>query len=129
MCIRDSLCLIAFLAAPSLYGAEEYTWWIDPCTPALAKSTACETDDASLGRWALEAWQRESSSAIVFKRSPTEEDARIRIHWAGGTDSLYGETKPIFVAAYFTGSHADEREQSATLAAVARIVARHLSPQ
>lgn len=92
------LCLIAFLAAPSLYGAEEYTWWIDPCTPALAKSTACETDDASLGRWALEAWQRESSSAIVFKRSPTEEDARIRIHWAGGTDSLYGETKPIFVA-------------------------------
>jgi len=50
-----------------------------------------------LGRWALEAWQRESSSAIVLKESSNEEHARIRIHWAGGADRLYGETRLVMV--------------------------------
>jgi len=75
----------------------EFTWWIDPCTAAVARSTACEADDAGLGQWALDAWQRESGNAIVFKKSPNEAHARIRIHWAGGADRLYGETKLLMV--------------------------------
>jgi hypothetical protein len=91
--VRASLLLIFFIATANLQAAEEYTWWIDPCAPTTAKSTACEPDDVILGQWALEAWQRESRDAIALKKSPTEEHARIRIHWAGGTDSLYGETQ------------------------------------
>jgi hypothetical protein len=95
--VRATLLFILFVIAINLHAAEEYTWWIDPCVPAIAKSTACEPDDVILGRWALEAWQRESNDAIALKKSPTEEHARIRIHWAGGTDSLYGETQPAMV--------------------------------
>jgi hypothetical protein len=93
--IRVPLCLIAF--AVFLHAAEEYTWWIDPCTPAAVKSTGCQAGDAELGRWALEAWQRESNGALIFRPSPTEEHARIRIHWAGGANSLYGETQRIMI--------------------------------
>jgi hypothetical protein len=95
--VRPLLLLAFLLRATSLHAAEEYTWWIDPCNPALAKSTACEPADATLGRWALEAWKRESNNAITLKESATAEHARIRIHWAGGTDSLYGETQPALV--------------------------------
>ncbi len=93
-----AILVFAFLVSfAPLYAAEEYTWWIDPCFPAVAKSTACEPDDATLGQWALEAWQRESNNLITLKKSLTEEHARIRIHWAGGTDSLYGETQAAMV--------------------------------
>ncbi len=89
--------LLVFLAASSVLAAEEYTWWIDPCTADLARSTACEADDATLARWALEAWQRESNNAVTFKKSAGEAHARIRIHWASGADRLYGETKLVMV--------------------------------
>lgn len=91
MAIRLTFCLIALAAF--LHAAEKYTWWIEPCTPAVAKSTGCQTGDPQLGRWALEAWQRESNGGLVFKPSPTEELARTRIHWAGGASGLYGETR------------------------------------
>lgn len=91
-------CLILFFAgAACLAAAEEYSYWVEPCTPALAKSTSCTAGDTELGRWALEAWQRESNGALVFKPSATEDQARIRVHWAGGTSGLYGETQPILV--------------------------------
>jgi hypothetical protein len=89
--------LVLLLAAASLQAAEEYTWWIEPCTPALAKATACQADDVTLARWALEAWQRESNNAIAFRKSANQEHARIRIHWAGGADRLYGETRLVTV--------------------------------
>lgn len=92
--IRTFLAILALAA--SLRAAEEYTWWIEPCTTALAKSTACETDDPTLARWALEAWQSESAKTLVFRSAP-EEHARIRIHWAGGAVQLYGETQPAVV--------------------------------
>jgi hypothetical protein len=88
---------IILALAGTLHAAEEYTWWVDPCTPALAKSTACEPGDSTLGRWALEAWQRESNGAMTLRQSATAEHARIRIHWASGADSLYGETQAAMV--------------------------------
>ena len=90
-------CLFALLLLAGLCPAEEYPYWIDPCTPDAAKSTACEPGDPELARWALEAWQRESNGAVVFVRSPTEEHARIRLRWANGATSLYGETQGVTV--------------------------------
>jgi hypothetical protein len=88
--------LIYLLAcAAVLPAADEYSWWIEDCTPALARSSGCEAGDPELGRWALEAWQRESGGAIVLKKSPGEEHARLRIHWTNGTAQLYGETQPF----------------------------------
>jgi hypothetical protein len=98
--VRKSLLLIPFLAAAgaaTLGAVEPYSWWIEPCTTAAAKATGCQAGDAALGQWALEAWQRESGNAITLSKSPGEEHARIRIHWVGGTDGLYGETQPTTV--------------------------------
>lgn len=91
---RILLCLVAFAAI--LPAAEEYSFWIEPCTPETARATGCEPGDPELGRWALESWQREAGGAITLKKSPTEDHARLRLHWASGK-SLYGETEPILV--------------------------------
>jgi len=77
--------------------ADEYTWWIEPCTPEAAKTTGCAAGDEQLGEWALTAWQKESNGAIVFKKSASQSSARIRIHWANGAMNLYGETRPMEV--------------------------------
>jgi hypothetical protein len=77
--------------------AQEYSWWIDACTPDDAKTSGCEPGDAELGRWALEAWQRESKGALVVRKSPTEAHAQIKIHWVNGASNLYGETVPELV--------------------------------
>lgn len=95
MIVRCLLCLIVF--ATLLPAAEEYSYWIEPCPPETARSTSCQPGDPELGRWALEAWQRESAGAFVLKKSPSEEHARLRLHWANGTHNLYGETEPILV--------------------------------
>jgi hypothetical protein len=93
--MRILLVLLAF--ATVLPAAEEYSFWIEDCAPETARSTSCEPGDPELGRWALEAWQRESGGAIVLRKSSGEEHARLRLHWANGTSSLYGETQPIMV--------------------------------
>jgi hypothetical protein len=89
--------MLALLAGFPVAAAEDYTYWIEPCTPSLAHSTSCSATDSELGRWALEAWQRESNGRIAFRPAASAAEARIRIHWAGGADSLYGETQPIMV--------------------------------
>ena len=89
------LLLLAF--ALSVSAADKWSWWIEPCTPAAAQRTACHAGDPELGRWALEAWQRESNHGIVLEKAAGENDARVRIHWAGGADGLYGEAQPITV--------------------------------
>jgi hypothetical protein len=81
----------------ALHAAEEYTFWVDPCTGEAQRATACSPGDDQLGAWAFEAWQRESKGAITVKKSPTEAHARIRIHWANGALNLYGETQPLTV--------------------------------
>ena len=89
--------LLVLVCATLLPAAEEYTYWIEDCTPAAGKSTSCEAGDPELARWAMEAWQRESGGAIVLKKSASEEHARLRLHWANGTSNLYGETEPVMV--------------------------------
>ncbi len=91
-------CLVfVFAFAALLPGAEEYTYWIEPCPAETARTTGCQTGDPELGRWALEAWQREAGGAIVFRKSATEEHARFRLHWVNGSSGLYGETEPMLV--------------------------------
>ena len=77
--------------------AEKWTWWVQDCTPATAKQTACAPGDTELAQWALEQWQRESGGLITLEKSPTEDAARLRLHWAGAATGLYGETEPISV--------------------------------
>lgn len=89
--------LLIAVATATLSAAEEYTWWIEPCTAETAKATGCAAGDEQLGEWALEAWQRESVGAVVFRKSVSQMNARIRIHWANGAMNLYGETRPIDV--------------------------------
>jgi len=90
------VCCLVFFAAV-LSAAEEYTYWIDECTPEAARATACDADDPQLGQWALEAWQRESKGAVTFRKSASAAHARVAIHWANGATSLYGETVPLVV--------------------------------
>jgi hypothetical protein len=92
---RVSIYLLACAAA--VQAAEEYTWWVEDCTPAVAHNTSCEAGDTDLGRWALEAWQRESGGAVTLRKSPSAEHARLRLHWANGAAHLYGETEPVMI--------------------------------
>jgi hypothetical protein len=89
--------LLALTFATLLPAAEEYSYWIQPCPPDTAKSTSCEAGDPELGRWALEAWRRESGGLIALRKIDSEEHARLRLHWANRTLNLYGETEPIMV--------------------------------
>jgi hypothetical protein len=93
--LRRFLLFAAFAAA--LPAAEEYTFFVDPCTPEAARATGCEAGDTELARWAFEAWQRETNGAIVFRKSDSPAHARITIHWTNGQASLYGETVPTVV--------------------------------
>ena len=93
--LRTVFTLVVF--ATALQAAEEYTYWIEPCSPETAHATGCEAGDPELGRWALEMWQRESGGLIVVKKSATEEHARLRMHWVNGSSGLYGETEPLTV--------------------------------
>lgn len=89
--------LLPLILCFTLRAAEEYTYWVEPCTKELAAATACAPGDEQLGAWAFEAWQRESKGALVFNKSPAEAHARIQIHWANGAMNLYGETRPVLV--------------------------------
>jgi hypothetical protein len=89
--------ILLLLTASLLPAAEEYSWWVEDCPAATARSTGCESGDPELARWALEAWARESAGSIVLKKSPVESRARLRLHWANGQMNLYGETQPILV--------------------------------
>jgi hypothetical protein len=87
--------LLLCAAAMLLPAAEEYTYWVEPCAPPDARDSGCEAGDPELAKWALEAWARESGGAIMLRKVADEPSARIRVHWASGTSSLYGETEPM----------------------------------
>ena len=91
--MKARLLLLALLSAFVARAAEVYPYWIQPCP----EHSACEAGDPQLAQWAFEAWQRESNGAIVFQKSPNEQHARIRLRWADGSMSLYGETEPLAV--------------------------------
>jgi hypothetical protein len=89
--------LLAALLLAGCAGAETWSYWIEPCTSELAKQAGCTSADAELGVWALEAWQKAAAGALRVVATPEENRARIRIYWAWGTQSLYGEARPIVV--------------------------------
>jgi hypothetical protein len=88
--------LAGMLLAGCAFG-ETWSYWIEPCTTELAKQAGCTSADAELGVWALEAWQKASAGELRVMATPEEKRARIRIYWAWGTRSLYGEARPIVV--------------------------------
>jgi hypothetical protein len=53
--------------------------------------------DRELARWALEAWQRTSGSAIRFESAP-ESSALVRLYWAEPSEGQYGEMQSVMLA-------------------------------
>jgi hypothetical protein len=87
--------LLTLLVATHLEAADVWTWWVDDCSGVSANS-GCNKTDTELAQWAFEAWQRESGDQIVFRKSASQQHARLTVHWASGA-SLYGETRPVTV--------------------------------
>src|ERR1700719_4696303 len=88
--------ILWLLGATALLSAEEFTYWIQPCSVEMSRSSACTQGDAELARWALEAWQRSARPDLAFS-AVAEDHARIRLYWASGRERLYGEARPIEV--------------------------------
>jgi len=86
------LCLAASCAA-----AEDFSFWIQPCSGQVAEDARCQAADVELAEWALRAWQAAAGGGIRFDRAAEEKSARIRIYWASGRAGLYGEAMPIRV--------------------------------
>lgn len=85
---------LLFLLTLTSLSAETFTYWIEPCTRAEAE---CESGDARLAEWAMDAWQKASKGGIRFEKSAFTK-ARIRLYWASsGNAGLYGEARPIEV--------------------------------
>ncbi len=88
--------VLALLTAFGLHAADVWTWWVEDCT-GPADLSGCSKDDAQLAQWAFEGWQRESRDRIIFRKSTTEDHARLRVYWGAGNTALYGETHRIIV--------------------------------
>ncbi len=84
------------LGTAALLPAEEFTYWIQPCSVEISRASTCAEGDAELARWALEAWQRTARPDLGFTVA-AEDHARIRIYWASVRERLYGEAHPIAV--------------------------------
>jgi len=79
-----------------LLPAENFSYWIQPCSAEVSAKASCVTADAQLARWALQAWRKVGSTKLVFSSAP-EDHARIRVYWTSGQMRLYGEARPIQV--------------------------------
>ena len=82
-------------AATSLW-AEDFTYWIEPCSAEIAQESRCVLGDPELAGWALAAWQRAAQPNLAFSTA-VEDHARIRFYWASRSTRLYGEAHPIMV--------------------------------
>jgi hypothetical protein len=74
-----------------------WSYWIQPCTPEVARESGCMSGDPELGMWALQAWQRAAAGRISLAPARNEDAARLRLYWASGKSQLYGEARPILV--------------------------------
>jgi hypothetical protein len=86
--------LLMAVAAGMAEGAT-LRYWIEPCP--TKEPTDCQTRDAGLAEWALEAWQAASDGALKLERTTKAESAHIRVYWVNGRSGLYGEARPITV--------------------------------
>ena len=84
------------LCAAGLLPAEDFTYWIQPCSAEAAKESTCDARDPELAGWALAAWQKTAQPDLTFATA-SETRARIRIYWASSRMRLYGEAHPIMV--------------------------------
>ncbi|MDQ6760855.1 MAG: matrixin family metalloprotease [Acidobacteriota bacterium] len=73
--------------------ALSYPYWVEPCTRPAA--TGCQSGDAELAAWALEAWQNASGGHLTLIRASDPQKARIRLYWADAQQGMYGEARPI----------------------------------
>jgi len=86
---------IWLLCAAAFVSAEDFSYWIEPCSAQVAQESACRAGDPELARWALHAWKQAAHSALEFPAAASEDHARIRVYWATHRDRLYGEAHPI----------------------------------
>ena len=94
--MRAALWLVC---AAGLLSAENFSYWIQPCSAEISQRASCVASDAQLAQWALEAWHRAASTKLAFARAP-EDHARIRVYWASRQRRLYGEARPIQVGGH-----------------------------
>jgi len=88
--------ILGLIGAAACLAAEDFSYWIEPCSTETAHASGCRAGDPELARWALQAWQQAARRALDFPGA-AEDHARIRIYWASGRTRLYGETHPIVV--------------------------------
>jgi hypothetical protein len=69
------------------------TYFIAP-PPAGVDVRAGDTD---LALWALEAWERAADGALELVRSPSEDEALVRVYWAPAAGGQYGEMRGLEV--------------------------------
>ena len=84
------LCVVGALSA------EDFTYWIQPCTAEISRKSTCDARDPELAEWALTAWQKTARPDLTFAAA-AEGRARIRVYWASSRMRLYGEAHPIMV--------------------------------
>src|SRR5260221_9973860 len=84
------------LCAAGLSSAEDFTYWIQPCSSEIARESTCDVRDPELAEWALAAWQKTARPDLAFATA-AEGRARIRIYWASSRLRLYCEAHPIMV--------------------------------
>lgn len=89
-------CVLWLVLAASRLPAEDFAYWIQPCSAEVARESACEARDPELAEWALTAWQRTARSNLTFAAA-AESRARIRVYWASSRMRLYGGAHPIMV--------------------------------
>ena len=77
--------LLLFFAPP-----QEVRYWADPCADS---AKGCETADAELAEWAMQAWQNASAGSLKARRVQNLDEAKIRVRWTGAREGLYGEVR------------------------------------
>jgi hypothetical protein len=88
--------IFCLIAATALLPAEDFSYWIEPCSMEIAHASGCAPGDPELAEWALHAWKRAARPALDFPNA-VEDHARVRIYWASRRNRLYGEAHPIMV--------------------------------
>lgn len=88
--------ILWLIGAAASLAAEDFSYWIQPCSSEIARVSGCQAGDPELARWALQAWRRAAWPVFAFPGA-AEDRARIRIYWVSGRTRLYGEAHPIVV--------------------------------
>ena len=88
--------LFWLICAAAPLGAEDFSYWIEPCTSETSHDSGCLASDPELARWALGAWKQAARPALAFPPG-SEDHARLKFYWATRRNRLYGEAHPILV--------------------------------